>query len=104
MDVAHLGNLLLRLVTVVLRHVLLLVEEVLELSLLHQLLLALHRRLILDGLLVLIISDHLHVHAHLLLLLAEELLEDHLRLLALLSVRRGELASLLLLVEVGHFG
>lgn len=77
LDVAHIGKLLLRPVAVVLCNVLLLVEEVLELSLLHQLLLlqillTLHRRLILDGLWVLIISDHLHVHAHLLLLLLAE--------------------------------
>ena len=107
LDVAHVRNLLLRPVAVVLSQlaVLLLVDEVLDLTLLDQLLLvkillALHRRLVLDGLRVLIISDHLHVHAHLLLLLVEELLEDHLRLLALLGVRRRELLSFLLLVHV----
>lgn len=106
LNVVHVGELLLRPVAVVLQlAVLLLVQQVLELALLrHWLLLvkswlALHCGLVLDLLLILIISDHLHVDAHL-LLLVEELLEDHLGWLVLLA--GGELlpASFLLLVHV----
>ena len=108
LDVAHVCELLLRAIAVVLQlAVLLLVEQILYLALLHQLLLveillALHCGLVLDGLRVLIISDHLHVDAHLLLLLVEELLEDHLGWLALLSMCGRELlaTAFLLLVHV----